>query len=444
MKRLHLIWSCPLSDTNRITATNAYAFGKLNYFLPVITCKLQYLQSMDRDIRKLLTENGARHPNASIPSLHLDKKLGGRGIKSVEQEYKLAKIKTMLHITYAKDNHMQYVRQHEHNKKVHRSIVKDAEKYAQEFGIALHLADEADGYSLCYETETKAYAAVGKSANVVLKTAVNNNLQQQIAQQPWQGNIMKDAWISESLDPSSLAWLSRWKTCPSPTVAAIEEIRQQILPTRMYYSAKLQQQQPTTKCRFCGKKDETVYHVLSNCDALSPSDYVARHNAGLKCLFFALLKKHNLIDRTPAWYSPGKPSPVYENQTIKLTWDIPIFTEGVIQHNRPDVVLWDKEKRKIVILEMTVVWFSTIQEKKAIKDQKYASLRAELKRQYSDHDISQISVVFDILGGHDRDLKQQLRTLVKPMNVERVMSNMQKAIAVGTTRIAQKLKYLTK
>ena len=49
-------------------------------------------QSTDKETGKLISENGGIHPLSSTAVLYLPRATGGRGLKSVEREYKLIKI----------------------------------------------------------------------------------------------------------------------------------------------------------------------------------------------------------------------------------------------------------------------------------------------------------------------------------------------------------------
>ena len=56
----------------------------------------QTLQSTDRETRKLISENGGRHPLNSTAVLYLPRDKGGGRLKSVEQECKLIKMKAAI------------------------------------------------------------------------------------------------------------------------------------------------------------------------------------------------------------------------------------------------------------------------------------------------------------------------------------------------------------
>ena len=48
---------------------------------------------LDREGRKIIVENGGNHSKGSKAILYMSRKLGGRGLKSLENEHKYTKIK---------------------------------------------------------------------------------------------------------------------------------------------------------------------------------------------------------------------------------------------------------------------------------------------------------------------------------------------------------------
>ena len=56
------------------------------------------LKRLDREARKVIVENGGKHPLGSTALLYLPRMLGGRGLKSVEREYKQTKIKAAVRL----------------------------------------------------------------------------------------------------------------------------------------------------------------------------------------------------------------------------------------------------------------------------------------------------------------------------------------------------------
>ena len=88
LNRMSIIWSSPLSDFNRIVASNQYALPALTYLMWTQHLPITELQRIDREMRKIVVEQGGKHPLGSTALCHLTRQSGGRGLRSVEAEYK--------------------------------------------------------------------------------------------------------------------------------------------------------------------------------------------------------------------------------------------------------------------------------------------------------------------------------------------------------------------
>ena len=139
MQRVWLIWASPLSDLYKVMATNTFAMSAISYFMTTTEWTIHQLQELDREVRKILMDNGGRHSCASVPLLYLSRPQEGRGLKSVEQEYKELRIKTAIHLyasNYPAVKTATLADQARRNRG-RRSFMKDAEKYAEELGIEI-------------------------------------------------------------------------------------------------------------------------------------------------------------------------------------------------------------------------------------------------------------------------------------------------------------------
>jgi len=85
--------------------------------------------------------NGTKHPLSSTDLLYLPRKLGGRGLKAIEREYKTIKIKAAMNLYSNNDPTMHLVRQFEETatRRGRRSLIRDAESYAQQLRLRLML-----------------------------------------------------------------------------------------------------------------------------------------------------------------------------------------------------------------------------------------------------------------------------------------------------------------
>ncbi|XP_068708027.1 uncharacterized protein [Montipora foliosa] len=305
LKRLSVIWTSPLSDVNKVTASNQYALPVLSYLMPTQRWPMSEVQRIDREVRKVMVENGGKHPAGSSALLSLPRAVGGRGMKSVETVYKVTKIKTALTIHGSTDPTVKLVKNWDENSasEGRHSVLEDAVKYAREFGLDLDLTKP---------TATCQVASTGDeiSDNEVpdaLKKAITSRLQQEVMDQKRQGKITAARWEDQDLTlKECYTWLKGWKAAPTHTIAGTEELHQQLLTTKIYHQ----------KCRMCGEKPECLAHVLSGCSVLAQTKYLSRHNAALKIPFFEMLKDMDLIESNPPWYSPVQPKPVSGYQAL--------------------------------------------------------------------------------------------------------------------------------
>ena len=78
------------------------------------------------------------------------------------------------------------------------------------------------------------------------------------------------------------------------------ELYEQLTPKKIYNTCKTHTNQPDdTLCRLCGKTAESIPHVLASCSALAQNEYLARHNAAPKVLFWEMLRELQLSDTVP-------------------------------------------------------------------------------------------------------------------------------------------------
>ena len=141
LRRISIIWSSPLSDCNLVQATNQYALPVLRYLMWTQHWSLSELRDVDRAARKIIVENGGKHPASLTSLLYLPREKGGRGLQSVEHEYKITKIKSLLKLYQNSDQTVGAVREFEEHAMAsgHQSLVKEAAKYAEELNITLQL-----------------------------------------------------------------------------------------------------------------------------------------------------------------------------------------------------------------------------------------------------------------------------------------------------------------
>ena len=71
LRKMSIIWSNPLSDHNRVTASNQFALPVLGYLMWTQQWPVTELERLDREARKIFVENGGKHPSGLTAILQL-------------------------------------------------------------------------------------------------------------------------------------------------------------------------------------------------------------------------------------------------------------------------------------------------------------------------------------------------------------------------------------
>ena len=106
----------------------------------------------------------------------------------------------------------------------HRSLAKDAAKFAEDLGVNLHLkyTDPAEG-----------------SFHRIPSECVEEKLKKAVRGLEWQGKLLIERKSDSQLcNKGCFSWLSKWRSCPSCTIAGAFEMYEQLLPTKLLLLAK--------------------------------------------------------------------------------------------------------------------------------------------------------------------------------------------------------------
>ena len=98
-------------------------------------------------------------------------------------------------------------------------------------------------------------------------------------------------------------------------------------------------------CRMCGKRGESVQHIISECEKLAQEEYKRHHDNVAKKIHWELCKKSGL-EHKEKWYEHD-PEGMAENEGVKSLWDMNIQCDTVIEARRPDIVIIDKKEKTV-------------------------------------------------------------------------------------------------
>ena len=282
----------------------------------------------------------------------------------------------------------------------------------------------------------------------LLKTTNETKNLQEILASKWQGVILKTIREDETVVAGNLNWLTKWRSCPSSTISEMMNLLYQTLGTMCYKKHCLPENtELDTSCRLCRGGQESVKHLVSNCNELAKHVYTQRHNNALKCFFFPMLKKCGFIDELPPWFSQKVIQPEYENDEYLVCWDVPEYSgkdgETIRDAARPDGKLIMKKEKRVFLIEQTVPWISNRDSKYELKESKYLEVQSFLRLEYPGFEIDQVSLVMDVFGGYGKNLRQNIGKVIGKEETENVIRNMQKSIIASESHLARVFKVRT-
>ena len=183
-------------------------------------------------------------------------------------------------------------------------------------------------------------------------------------------------------------------------------------------------------CRLCGKIEETVTHLVGGCGVLAKKQYTRRHDSMGKRVHWELCKKYG-IKCANKWYDhiPSRVSST-ENGDVEIYWDREVVTVTGVEHNRPDVVVIERNVRKWTLIDFSVPMDQNVDSKEGEKTGKYSDLAREIRRDYKVH-TEIVPVVLGALGTVPKTLAGNLRRL----GIPDVIGCLQTTALLGTVRI---------
>ena len=212
LQRLSVTWTSPLSDANRVRATNQFALPVLTYPMWTQHGPLGEVRDIYRETRSSISENGGRHPLSSCAVIYFPREEEGRGLKSVKQEYKPIKIKAAIKPCDNPDPMMGAVRIFEERacENGFSSLVKDTHKFAEELGTSLNLVSPEPS---CSSFQAPEKRIGGHQVRQHFKKAVG----EKVGDQKWQGRLLWTRWENDQLSKRGcFSWL---RTVPTIVTA---------------------------------------------------------------------------------------------------------------------------------------------------------------------------------------------------------------------------------
>lgn len=93
-----------------------------------------------------------------------------------------------------------------------------------------------------------------------------------------------------------------------------------------------------------------VNHIVSEYPKIAQTQYKWRHGTVAKALHWDLSHQYG-FNNGRKWYE-HVPESVLENDETKIFWDFPIQTYWKLSHNRPDIVVINKETNECFLVDV--------------------------------------------------------------------------------------------
>ena len=115
-----------------------------------------------------------------------------------------------------------------------RSLFKDAAEFAEDLGVNLHLK---------YPDPVCAINSGGiipsHRVKEVVKACVEETFEREVRGLEWQGKLLIERKFDSKLcKKGCFNWRSKWRSCPTHTIASVFEMYEQLLFTKLYSSKK--------------------------------------------------------------------------------------------------------------------------------------------------------------------------------------------------------------
>jgi hypothetical protein len=154
-----------------------------------------------------------------------------------------------------------------------------------------------------------------------------------------------------------------------------------------------------------------------------------RHDAVARAVLTAHVKKKTGI------------KPVISNEAefvekhghYEYWWNVPIKTLTRLPHNKPDLLIWNREMKTCIVVEFSCPADVNITNKTTEKLEKYAPLLRNLQLMYTDYKFGMAPIIIGALGYTPKDLSMYLGQLDFTENETKKLIKRLQAIAVGGT-----------
>ena len=239
------------------------------------------ITQFDVSVCKLLTSYNSHHPRSSIERLYLPRRIGGRGLVSIEHLYQRHGILLSNHLLTSTDSLVQACSELISQFPPHKSVLAKAVDIVATLAVGdvFHCDPEQLKADVC--------------------TAQKNKLLECLCAKPLHGRFYTWTQLADVNVARSFHWLHG--SLHSESESTIFAIQDQILCTRVYQAKIMQTSVQYIMCRKSHEHEETIQHLLSSWPDLAATSYLDQHNMVGRMLHWHLCKCFKLSVFANSW-----------------------------------------------------------------------------------------------------------------------------------------------
>ena len=317
-RRIRKILKSKLNGGNTIQSINSRAVSIIRYGAGIIEWNKAELKRIDRKTRKLLTIYKIFHPQGDVDGLYWKRSEGGRGLLSVEECVEM-EATSLAYYMEAKEE------------KLLKEVVKE--------GLLPFKRSPKEKKKELMEKRKNTYLAKD------LHPVYEKNTKE-----------IKD-------EETSWLWLKKG-FLKKETEGTILAAQDQALRTN-YIKKHIDKMDVSPMCRMCGKRNENISHIISECEDLAQKEYkIWRHDKVAAIIHWDLCGKYGFCHSSKHYeHVVTKENKVLENKEVKILRDFPIQTDHKLEHNKPDIVIMEKGKRICYIIDVACPFDTRVKQK---------------------------------------------------------------------------------
>lgn len=372
LNKVHDIMSSYLTFRQKVNAFNAITIPKAKYLFSNeiygqgrFESVLAEADRLDQEIRTQLVALKVHHRSCCRARLYIDPKQGGLGFKLFRLAVYESIIYTYCYMALRPELKTSWILMETLDRRGKRTLLEDFRKSLRD-SLDNELVVFRDPLQFTLQIGECVYTEPTKAARAICDLvwrSWQSRLEQEFKNLPHASRVTHNDQLDQE---RSYLWLQKGLLSSEIVNNAIAAQEGQLLlkghPSRKEnYGCRL-------SCSKSLPARETAEHILTVCPHWRTTLMVKRHNSVARNIYYALCVKYGFETRHFNQTIEGR----RKVGPIELYWDHPLVTTTKVAHHRPDIVVIDRAKKTVMVIEVSVSWQTRLDTQEKRKYAKYA------------------------------------------------------------------------